>query len=76
MCDEDKIVAVHHMNEDHSDNRPENLVPLCPTHHAYWHSKWRYLIEDKVRAYQEHFFERMILETDNENYELHQEALE
>lgn len=75
VCGEDKIVACHHMNGDHYDNRPENLVPLCPTHHGYWHSKWRYLIEDKVRAYQEQFFERMILEADNENYDLHSEEL-
>lgn len=41
VCGEDKILAVHHLNEDHSDNRPENLVPLCPTHHQYVHSKYR-----------------------------------
>lgn len=63
------------MNGQHEDNRPENLIVLCPTHHGYWHSKWRYLIEDKVTAYQEQFFERMILEADNEDYDLHQEEL-
>jgi len=39
ICGFDKIVVVHHMNEDHSDNRPENLVPLCPNHHEMFHSK-------------------------------------
>jgi len=34
----DKIVAVHHINHNHSDNRPENLVPLCPNHHEMLHS--------------------------------------
>lgn len=64
VCGEDKIVACHHMNGEHDDNRPENLVVLCPTHHGYWHSKWRFLIEDKVRAYQEQFFDRMISEVE------------
>lgn len=51
ICHEDKIVEVHHLNEQHNDNRPENLVPLCSTHHKYWHSKYRYLIEDKIMDY-------------------------
>lgn len=41
VCGENKIVAVHHLNEDHEDNRLENLVPLCPTHHSYVHSKYK-----------------------------------
>lgn len=24
---------IHHMNEDPSDNDPDNLIPLCPNHH-------------------------------------------
>ena len=51
VCGENKVVAVHHLNENHSDNRPENLVPLCPTHHHYMHSKHRELIEEKVIEY-------------------------
>jgi hypothetical protein len=47
VCGEDKIVAVHHLNEDHFDNRVENLVPMCPTHHQYFHSKYR----DEVMPY-------------------------
>lgn len=66
VCGENKIVAVHHMDGDHYNNDIKNLVPLCPTHHAYWHSKWRCLIEDKVRAYQETFFERLIMETQDD----------
>ena len=34
ICKEDKIVAVHHMNEDHEDNRIENLRFLCPNCHS------------------------------------------
>lgn len=41
VCGEEKIVTVHHINEDHSDNRVENLVPLCPTHHQYVHSRYK-----------------------------------
>ncbi len=41
VCGESKIVAVHHINEDHEDNRISNLVPLCPTHHQYVHSRYR-----------------------------------
>lgn len=51
VCEEINVVAVHHMNEDHNDNRPENLVPLCPTHHQYMHSKHKCLIEHKVLEY-------------------------
>lgn len=41
VCGEDKIVSVHHLNENHNDNRPENLIPLCPTHHQYYHSRYK-----------------------------------
>ena len=51
ICGENKIVAVHHLNEDHNDNRIENLIPLCPTHHQYMHSKYKELIEEKVIVY-------------------------
>lgn len=41
VCNEVKIVAVHHINENHLDNRIENLIPLCPTHHQYMHSQYK-----------------------------------
>lgn len=55
VCEEQNVVAVHHYNENHDDNRPENLVPLCPTHHIYMHSKHKYLIEDQVAEYVNNF---------------------
>lgn len=55
VCEEQNIVAVHHYNENHDDNRPENLVPLCPTHHNYMHSRYKYLIEDQVAEYVNNF---------------------
>lgn len=51
VCGENKIVAVHHYNEDHNDNDPKNLVPLCPTHHQYMHSKYKGSIVGIVNAY-------------------------
>lgn len=51
ICGENLIVEVHHMDENRRNDAPINLVPLCPTHHKYWHSKHRYIIEDKVHMY-------------------------
>ena len=51
VCGEELAVCIHHYDGDHRNNSPENLVPLCPTHHVYWHSKNRYLIEDCVNKY-------------------------
>ena len=55
VCGENKIVSVHHINEDHKDNRPENLVPLCPTHHQYVHSKYKHLVEPLINSYMEKY---------------------
>lgn len=55
ICKEHKIVTVHHYNGDHQDDRPENLVPLCPTHHQYMHSKFRNLISKQVDEYVRNF---------------------
>ncbi len=51
VCDERKIVAVHHLDENHHNNEPSNLIPLCPTHHQYWHSQHKGDIEDLVWTY-------------------------
>lgn len=32
-----EILQVHHIDEDRSNNKPENLVVLCPNHHALRH---------------------------------------
>ena len=53
ICEEKLIVAVHHFDKNHENNSPENLIPLCPTHHIYWHSNHQYVIYDKVKAYVE-----------------------
>lgn len=51
ICGEENIVAVHHIDENHSNNDPSNLVPLCPTHHQYVHSSFKYLVEEKIANY-------------------------
>ena len=51
VCGENNIVEVHHLDEDKDNNTPENLIPLCPTHHQYWHSKYRHLVENEVLEY-------------------------
>jgi len=51
LCGERKIVAVHHYDGDRTNNSPVNLVPLCPTHHQYMHSKYRDEIKDKIEKY-------------------------
>ena len=51
VCKESNLVEVHHLDENHQNNDPSNLIPLCPTHHQYWHSRFKHLIEDKVLSY-------------------------
>ena len=58
VCGENKTVSVHHMNEDKQDNRPENLVPLCPTHHTYMHTKYKQDILPVVNSFIENFTKR------------------
>ncbi len=51
VCGEDKIVAVHHFDENRNNNNIENLIPMCPTHHQYMHSKHKNLILKQVQDY-------------------------
>ena len=51
VCDESNIVEVHHYDENKNNNDPSNLIPLCPTHHQYWHSRYRSLIKNVVDSY-------------------------
>lgn len=59
VCDEGKILAVHHYNENHEDDRIENLVPLCPTHHQYVHSKYKDEVIGKIDKYVEDFIRKL-----------------
>lgn len=59
ICNENKIVEVHHYNGDHKDNRVENLVPICPTHHKYLHSRYANEILPIVEDYVNKFVENI-----------------
>lgn len=59
ICSENNIVEVHHYDENHNNNSPENLIPLCPTHHQYYHSKYRYLVEPSIIDYRKDFLYRL-----------------
>ena len=51
VCGENKIVAVHHYDGNHENNEISNLIPLCPTHHTYMHSKYKMEIQHIVEEY-------------------------
>ena len=51
ICREEKIVAVHHYDLNHNNNVPENLVPLCPTHHQYVHSRYSSEVQSQIDDY-------------------------
>ena len=42
---QNKVVEVHHLDKNHENNKIENLVPLCPTHHDYMHFGYGELIQ-------------------------------
>ena len=48
VCEFDKIVEVHHLDENHNNNEPTNLVPLCPNHHQMVHSKWKCEVIEQI----------------------------
>jgi predicted restriction endonuclease len=55
VCGENKIVAVHHYDENHNNNSIDNLIPLCPTHHQYIHSRYKNEILSIVDEYKKNF---------------------
>lgn len=57
ICNEDKIVEVHHYDEDHDNNEISNLIPLCPTHHKYVHSRYRDLVQSTIDVWRNNFME-------------------
>lgn len=55
ICGENKIVAVHHYDENPKNNSIDNLIPLCPTHHQYVHSKYKNEVISKIDEYRKNF---------------------
>lgn len=42
VCGFDKVVAIHHIDENKKNNDPTNLIPLCPNHHEMVHNNnWK-----------------------------------
>ena len=55
ICGETNIVVVHHYDENHSNDDIDNLIPLCPTHHMYCHSRYKGLVMDKINEFRDNF---------------------
>ena len=58
ICSETKIVSVHHFDENHENNLPENLIPLCPTHHQYVHSRYKDDVMAKIIEYRNKYIKK------------------
>lgn len=63
VCRENKIVEVHHYDHNHKNNQIENLIPLCPTHHKYMHSRYAKEISNIIDAYYNSFIKNVISKT-------------
>ena len=54
VCGFDFIVEAHHVDCDHENNDPKNLVPLCPNHHKMVHTnRYKHDIEVHIARYLE-----------------------
>jgi len=53
VCEEKLIVSVHHFDCNHENNSPDNLIPLCLTHHKYYHSRYKHLVEEDINKYRD-----------------------
>jgi hypothetical protein len=60
ICDEDKILDVHHFDLDRNNNNPNNLIPLCPTHHMYYHSRYKDEVESQIIKYRNVFLNKKL----------------
>jgi hypothetical protein len=55
ICSFDKVIAIHHIDENKKNNDPSNLIPLCPNHHEMYHSKWKSEVEPFIKEWQQKF---------------------
>lgn len=51
VCEEVEVIDFHHVDQDRSNNAISNIIPLCPTHHAYVHRDKLDLILDKLEDF-------------------------
>jgi len=50
LCGFEKVVDLHHLDEDHKNTSPENLIGLCPNHHKMFHDfRYRKEIQEQLR---------------------------
>jgi hypothetical protein len=50
ICGFDKIVDLHHLDENKKNNSKENLIGLCPNHHKMFHDlRYRKEIAQQLR---------------------------
>lgn len=59
ICDELKLLDVHHYDGNKFNNEPENLVPICATHHNYVHSEYKDEVIGVVDEYVKKFKNNM-----------------
>jgi len=51
VCGWDKVVDVHHIDENRDNNKPKNLIPLCPNHHKLIHmNEYKDMMQSKIRT--------------------------
>ena len=55
VCGEENIVEVHHYDGNRDNNEPQNLIPLCPTHHKYVHSRHNEKVEEYIEEYRKNY---------------------
>lgn len=50
ICGFDKVVDLHHLDNDHKNNSEKNLIGLCPNHHKMLHDfKYKDEIEKLIK---------------------------
>lgn len=60
ICGEQDVVHVHHLDHNRENNKITNLIPLCPTHHAYCYRGLFFKIEDIISKYLIEFNSRSV----------------
>lgn len=60
VCGEYKLLDVHHFDGNKRNNKPENLIPICATHHNYVHSEYKHEVIDKIITYRDSFIKNRL----------------
>lgn len=64
-CNETLILDVHHYDKNRKNNSPNNLIPICPTHHRYIHNKkyqkhpYTLKIKEQLDDFMENYFDNL-----------------